>query len=103
MKAVCAFCLVNVTTASLDPETPICWRPCYAALNKIKGGMEASAAMTSAFSEVPDGFALAASMTAANVDAAGMLSRLVERASGANLRHLTKQIAIGNHRDVFAR
>lgn len=51
----CEFCLFSRTTATLVDGTPICWRPCYAALLKAQGGGQVARALVDAFAEVPRG------------------------------------------------
>ena len=82
--ALCAFCLVNQTTATLEDGTPIDWRPCYSALLKMQYGMFVAHAVREAFDEVPDGWRVARHMTDAGVDVERMYQRLVARLLGAN-------------------
>ena len=48
---LCAFCQFHRTSASLVDGTPICWRPCYAALLKSQGGSNIARALVDAFAE----------------------------------------------------
>src|ERR1700693_6135508 len=83
----CAIWELNDTTAMLAERTPICSRPCYAALLKVQRGMEAQAALVEAFREVGFGFDEAAAW--ARVDIGPIAHRIVERAYGANAQHFT--------------
>ena len=51
MTARCAFCATVETTATLIDGTPICFRPCYAALLKVLSGIDAEGAILEAIEQ----------------------------------------------------
>lgn len=67
-RPVCAFCLVNRTTATLADGTPICWRPCYTALTRVQAGAQVRRAVTQAFEDLPDGMTFARQMVEDGMD-----------------------------------
>lgn len=52
-RVICSFCGTVATSASLTDGSPICWRPCYAALLKVQCGMDAEEAILDAIEQGP--------------------------------------------------
>lgn len=78
-RPVCAFCLVNRTTAVLHDNTPICWRPCYTALTRVQAGQPPRRAITQAFEDLPGGMTLARQMVEDGLDVDALCVVILER------------------------